>query len=719
MSLESQYATPIAQMLNVAPWQVDKTIALLDEGNTVPFIARYRKEATGTLDEEQIRSIVTELERLRKVDDRRATIIASVQEQEKLTDALHKQLQAAVTLTELDDLYQPYRPKRQTRASAARERGLQPLADLILEQALTQADFTQMAAAYLKDDVPTTDDAWAGARDIVAETVTDHPKVREYTRERALRFSRTSASRIEDADDPKGVFDNYHDFELRVDSVRPHQVLALNRGENQKVLKVAIDVAERDWRESIATFFKPDLRSPLADQLDDAIEDGVQRLLLPAIERDVRRTLTEKAEQHAIQVFADNLRALLNQPPLHDQTVLALDPGYRTGTKVAVMDPSGMLLQTGTIYPHPPQNQLDQSLKSLSALVQKYSVTLITIGNGTASRETEQMVARLIKEQANKGADLHYLMVDEAGASVYSASKIAREEFPDLDISLRSAVSIGRRIQDPLAELVKIDPKSIGVGLYQHDVAQKALSETLGTVVESVVNQVGVDANTASPALLTYVAGIGPKLAQRIVEYRNEQGPFTSRVGLKKVTGLGPKAFEQSAGFLRIREGKEPLDSSAIHPESYKVATQLLAEAGLTKKDSLDIREEKLNDLLAQHSLADLAQRLDTGEPTLADICEQLVRPGRDPRADLPPPILRNDVLSMDDLQIGMELQGTVRNVVDFGAFVDIGVKQSGLLHRSQYPRGYRPNVGDVITVEILSVEQERGRIGLGMKDVN
>ena len=447
--------------------------------------------------------------------------------------------------------------------------------------------------------------------------------------------------------------------------------------------------------------------------MEAAIQDGAQRLLLPAIERDVRRTLTEKAEVHAIQVFADNLRALLNQPPLSGHTVLALDPGYRTGCKVAVVDPLGMVLQTGTIYPHPPQNQLTEALKILTGLVKKHGATLITIGNGTASRETEQMAAQLINDMAPH-TTLHYLMVDEAGASVYSASKTAREELPGMDISLRSAVSIGRRIQDPLAELVKIDPKSIGVGLYQHDVGQKALTETLGTVVESVVNQVGVDVNTASPALLTHVAGIGPKLAQRIVQHRNEEGPYINRQALKKVSGLGPKAFEQSAGFLRIRDGKELLDSSAIHPESYKVARKLLAQASLSTDDSPVQREEKIDRLLAQQSLADLAQALDIGEPTLADICEQLVRPGRDPREALPPPILRSDVLSMDDLLVGMELQGTVRNVVDFGAFVDIGVKQSGLLHRSQYPNRGSVNVGDVITVEILSVEAERGRIGLG-----
>jgi uncharacterized protein len=616
-------------------------------------------------------------------------------------------------LTALEDLYQPYKPKRRTRAMIAREKGLQPLADQILAQLRSRDSAESLAAAFLNENVANSEEALAGARDIVAETISDHPEVRRVTREKALKFANASAGKIEDAVDEKQVYALYYDFQLRLDKLRPHQILALNRGEEQKVLRVAIDIPERDWRNAVNNVFRPHPLSPLAGQLEEAIDDAAKRLLLPAIERDVRTTLTEMAEMHAIQVFGANLRGLLTQPPLAGQTVLALDPGFRTGCKVAVVDPSGKLLDTDTIYPHPPQNQKAASLRTLKGLVEQYSVTLVTIGNGTASRETEQLVAELINSVV-KGKPLHYLMVNEAGASVYSASPLAKAELPGLDVSLRSAVSIGRRIQDPLAELVKIDPKSIGVGMYQHDVNQKALALALDGVVESVVNRVGVDLNTASPALLTYVAGIGPKLAERIVAYRNEHGAFPTRKAILKVSGLGPKAFEQAAGFLRVRGGDEPLDASAIHPESYTVAYKVLKQVKLEPTAPMQEREAKLSALQKAQPLAQLAATLGTGEPTLADIFEQLVRPGRDPREDLPAPILRNDVLSMDDLQPGMELAGTVRNVIDFGAFVDIGVKQDGLLHRSQIPRGQQLTVGEVITVEIQKVEKERGRISLG-----
>ncbi|MEM7538018.1 MAG: Tex family protein, partial [Chloroflexota bacterium] len=606
-----------------------------------------------------------------------------------------------------------YRPKRRTRASIAKEKGLQPLADLILSQDRVKGNLEAVVQQYLNEHVGDPEEAWAGARDIVAEAISDHPKVRRVTREKTLQYGKVASGKVAKADDPKGVYENYYEFEFRVDRLQPHQILALNRGEAQKVLKVNIDTQERDWRGAIENVFRPDRRSPLSEQLELATDDAAKRLLLPAIERDVRSTLTELAEDHAIRVFAANLRSLLQQPPLAGRTVLALDPGYRTGCKIAVVDPSGKVLQTGTIYPHPPQNKAKESLQILAALVKKYAVSLITIGNGTASRESEQLVARLVQADAFKGK-LHYMMVNEAGASVYSASKLARAELPDLDVSLRSAVSIARRVQDPLAELVKIDPKSIGIGLYQHDVNQKELNASLDGVVESVVNQVGVDVNTASPALLTHVAGIGPKLAERIVDYRNEHGGFTARKTLKKVSGLGPKAFEQSAGFLRIRDGDDPLDASAIHPESYTVAKKVLKLAKLKADAPLGVRETKLNTLKSQHSMQQLAQELGTGEPTLVDIFEQLLRPGRDPREDLPAPILRSDVLSMDDLMTGMQLDGTVRNVVDFGAFIDIGVKQDGLLHRSQIPFDVVLHVGDVIAVEILNVEQERGRISLG-----
>ena len=702
----------IAKELNIPERQVTATAELLDAGNTLPFVARYRKEVTGGLDEEQIRTIQSQLELLRSLDERRTAIIASIEEQGKMTPELLATLNAAETKTALEDLYQPYKPKRRTRASMARERGLQPLADQILFQVRTKLAPEEVAAEFVSAEVPTVADALAGARDIVAELISDNPEVRRITREKALEWGSVSAGKIDDAEDERGVYALYYDFDLRVNRLRPHQVLAINRGEAQKVLRVSVAVPERDWRGAIHSSFRAHSLSPFAGQMEQAIDDAAARLLLPAIERDVRRTLTEQAEMHAITVFAANLRGLLSQPPLAGHTVLALDPGFRTGCKVAVMDVTGKLLDTDTIYPYPPQKQMAASVQTLTKLIARHRVTLITIGNGTASRETEQLVADLIRQ--NQNADLHYLMVNEAGASVYSASPLARSEFPDLDVSMRSAVSIGRRIQDPLAELVKIDPKSIGVGMYQHDVNQGELAKALDGVVESVVNQVGVDVNTASPSLLTYVAGIGPKLAERIVEHRNQIGRFPSRAALKEVSGLGPKAFEQAAGFLRIRQGDEPLDASAIHPESYKVAKKLLKRAGIANSAAPTAREEPLAALRQQVPLRDLAAELDTGEPTLADIFEQLVRPGRDPRDELPAPILRSDVLSMDDLLPGLQLDGTVRNVVDFGAFVDIGVKQDGLLHRSQIPHGTVLSVGDVLTLEIMSVDKERGRISLG-----
>ena len=704
------YALKIASQLNVRPNQVAATIGLLDDGNTIPFIARYRKEVTGTLDEEQLRNISDLLEKLRVLDQRRETIITTIEAQGKLTPQLHEQIMAAETLTELEDLYQPYKPKRRTRATIAREKGLEGLAQLILEQNPTVKSLEKLAQPFLNDDVPTVEEALAGARDIVAEMVSDDADVRKVTREKALKWSEIQCGKIEKTEDPREVFKDYYAFEFNVDRIRPHQVLAINRGEAQKILRVKVPVDERDWRDAVTPVFRQNRRSLLAEQLDLAIQDGAKRLLLPAIERDVRRTLTEEAEEHAIGVFATNLRNLLKQPPLNGHVVMGIDPGYRTGCKVAVVDPTGKVLDTATIYPHAPQKRKEQALAQLTKFVESYGTTVITIGNGTASRETEQLVAELTRTMSY----CKYLIINEAGASVYSASKLARAELPDLDVSMRGAVSIARRVQDPLAELVKIDPKSIGVGMYQHDVEQKQLAKTLDGVVESVVNQVGVDLNTASPALLTYVSGIGPKLAERMVSYREENGPFLNRKALKKVSGLGPKTFQQAAGFLRIRDGDNPLDRSAIHPESYKVAKALLKRAGVTMKDNLPEQEQALNRLRKQHTLAKLAAELGTGVPTLSDIFEQLIRPGRDPREDLPAPILRSDVLTMEDLKSGMHLKGTVRNVVDFGSFVDIGVKQDGLLHRSQIPYDVVLGVGDVIDVVILKIEIERGRIGLG-----
>jgi len=717
----------IATQLHVRPEQVAATVELLDAGNTLPFIARYRKEVTGGLDEEQIRQLSALLDQLRKLDERRQTIVGSIEAQGKLTPELHQQLLAAETRTELEDLYQPYKPRRRTRATMAREKGLQGLADLILRQERTPRTLDQLAAPFINEDVPTAEDAWAGARDVVAETISDHPDVRRLTREKALHWGTLRSEKIDQAEDPRDTYQLYHDFEYRVDRLRPHQVLAINRGETENILRVHVEVPERDWRAAVGSAFRPDRRSPLAGQLALAIDDAAQRLLLPAIERDVRRTLTDQAEAHATSIFAANLRALLTRPPLAGHTVLGIDPGYRTGCKAAVVDPTGKVLDTATIYPHAPQKQWDAAMQVLAALVARHGVTLIAIGNGTASRETEQLVAELIQTQNTNHVSrfthhvsrlsLHYLIVSEAGASVYSASPLARAELPDMDVSMRGAVSIARRVLDPLAELVKVDPRSIGVGLYQHDVDQAQLAAAADGVVESVVNRVGVDVNTASPALLAHVAGIGPTLAARIVAYRDENGPFPGRAAIKDVSGIGPKTFEQAAGFLRVHGGDDPLDASAIHPESYAVAQAVLARAGLTPRTPPTEREAALAELQQAHPLDALAAELGTGPHTLADILEQLVRPGRDPRQDLPAPVLRSDVLTMDDLQVGLRLKGTVRNVVDFGAFVDIGVKHDGLLHRSKIPPGTRLKVGDVIEVEILRVEPERGRIGLGLDE--
>jgi protein Tex len=707
-----EYPQQIATQLGIHPQQAAATIELLDQGNTLPFIARYRKEATGGLDEEQIRQLAALLEKLRSLDERRQTVLRSIEEQGQLTPELHQQILEADTSTRLEDLYQPYKPKRRTRASVARQAGLAGLAELILKQVITQESLQELARPFLNEMITDTVQALAGARDIVAEAISDHPDIRQAVRQKALQWGSLHSQFIEGAPDPRQVYQLYYEFEARVDRLRPHQVLAINRGEAEKVLHVKISLPERDWSSAIYAVYRVDRRSALAGQLTEAVTDAAERLLLPAIERDVRRVLSERAEAHAISIFAENLRSLLSQPPLVGYVVLAIDPGFRTGSKVVVVDPTGKLLDTATIYPHEPQNRRAEAIKLLTNLVNRHQASLIAIGNGTASRETEGLVAELIRS----GVDVQYLIVNEAGASVYSASPLARAELPNLDVSMRGSVSIARRLQDPLAELVKIDPKSIGVGLYQHDVDQKVLANTLCGVVESVVNTVGVDLNTASPALLTYTSGIGPKLAEKIVEYRDLNGPFKSRVELRKVPGLGPKAFEQSSGFMRIRDGENPLDSSAIHPESYPVALKILEKAGLSPADPPSARKPGLDQLLARTPVESLAPELGVGLPTLLDILEQLVRPGRDPRQDLPAPILRSDILKMEDLLVGMQLKGTVRNVVDFGAFVDIGVKQDGLLHRSQVPPGMQLKVGDVLDVEVQKIEIERGRIGLSLR---
>lgn len=701
----------ISKQLNLRKSQVLATIELLDTGNTIPFIARYRKEKTESLDEEQLRQIETLSNQIRALDERRAVVLASIEEQGKMTPELAQQINAAANLTQLEDLYQPYKPKRRTRATIAREKGLQGLADLIIAQKSEKDALEKLVNPFLNEQVSTQEEALAGACDIVAETISDHPAVRQAVRQKALQWGSLYSDKIENAPDERMVYELYYEYECRIDRLRPHQVLALNRGESEKVLRLKLVMVERDWFDIIVGQFRPNARSPFAIYLDRAIRDSADRLLLPAIERDVRTHLTEEAEKHAILVFANNLRGLLSQPTLANQVVLGLDPGFRTGCKVAVVDATGKLLDTSTIYPHEPQKRWNEALATLGDLVNKHKVTLLAIGNGTASRETEQLAAQLIKTLPS----LHYIIVSEAGASVYSASPLARAEFPNLDVSLRGAVSIARRIQDPLAELVKIEPKAIGVGLYQHDVNQSKLEQALVGVVESVVNRVGVDLNTASPALLTHISGIGPKLAERIVAYREEHGVFKNRRELREVSGLGPKAFEQSAGFLRIRAGDESLDFSAIHPESYPIARKLLAQAKTSMQHSADKRKMALDLLLSSRPVEKIASDLECGLPTLKDILEQIVRPGRDPRQDMPSPILRSDVLKTEDLVEGMVLKGTVRNVVDFGAFVDIGVKHDGLLHRSQLPQGTVLQLGDIIDVEIIKIEPQRGRISLGL----
>lgn len=692
--MKRPHAEQIACAMSLQLAQVETVFALLDEGATIPFLARYRKERTGGLDEEQLREIQAAKMHWETLEARRETILGTLSEQGVLSNALRAAVLAATSLTMLEDLYLPYRPKRKTRAAKALEQGLEPLAKLICTQP-GGATPEQAAIAYLNDEVHTVSAALAGASDIVAEWSAEQAEIRQAVRDKALRFGALSVSVKKGAEDPKQTYRSYYDYRGAVARLQPHQTLAIDRGEREKVLKVALELDERDWREPLWRMYRPKAHSLWGALLAEALQDGAARLLLPGVERDVRRALTEKAQAHAIEVFAGNLRSLLLAAPLAGRVVLALDPGFRTGCKIAVVDETGKLLDTATIYPHPPQKHARESLSTLSALVKRHQVSLVAIGNGTASRESEQLVAELVEQHDG----LAYLMVSEAGASVYSASPLAKAELPGLDVTLRGAVSIARRVLDPLAELIKIDPKSVGVGLYQHDLEEKKLDRALAAVVESVVHSVGVELNTASPTLLAHVGGIGAKMSEKIVAHREKNGPFSTRTALTKVSGLGPKAFEQAAGFLRIRDGTDPLDATAIHPESYPVARQVLqlAREGV---EALDFGTVK-----AQVSCP---------EPTLRDIVEQLQKPGRDPRMELPAPVLRRDVLSFEDLYPGMILNGTVRNVVDFGAFVDLGVKQDGLLHRSRL-RGRRLCVGDVLELEVIEIDTARGRIALGL----
>ncbi|MGD9404973.1 MAG: Tex family protein, partial [Anaerolineae bacterium] len=669
----------IGRELGLARGQVASAVSLFDDGNTIPFVARYRKEATGGLDEEQLRQIEDRLGYLRRLAERKEAVLKSVEEQGKLTPELAAAIAAAETLQAVEDLYLPYKPKRRTRATIARERGLEPLADLLFDQKDARP-LDELAVAYLCDDVPDTDSALAGARDIIAERVAEDPIVRGEARRQALERAAVVCQIAGEAGevDPGGKYRLYYDATLSLQELQPHQWLAIQRGEAEGAIRVHIDLPDVDIVDIMEISFLRGPRRPIRDQVEEAIADGYKRLLAPSLERDLRAASSEAADEHAIQVFSANLRKLLLQPPLRGRVVMGIDPGYRTGCKVAVVEPTGKVLGTETIYPHAPQKRWDEAKKLLSAAIGTKGVDVIAIGNGTASRETEQLVAELISERK----DMQYAIVSEAGASVYSASELARQELPGMDVSMRGAVSIARRLQDPLAELVKIDPRSIGIGLYQHDVDQKALSEALDAVVESVVNHVGVDANTASPALLRYVSGLGRAVAANIVAHRNEHGPFARRSDLKNVKGLGPKAYQQSAGFLRVPESANPLDNTPIHPEVYPMVRRLmeLADTRLKARDMVG-RVRALQDELG---LSGLAELLEVGEPTLADILDGLARPGLDPRDELLPPILRQDVLKVEDLTVGMKMRGTVRNVVDFGAFVDIGVKQDGLVHVSK-----------------------------------
>ncbi len=708
----------VAQELDLPRGQVMAAVLLLDQANTIPFIARYRKEATGGLDEVQLRLIEARLAYLRRLEERKAAVLHSIDEQGSLTPELAAAVAAATTLQEVEDLYLPYKPRRRTRATMARDRGLEPLADLLLAQDDPRSPEI-LAADFVTEEVPTAEAALAGARDILAERLTEDAAVRREARRLAFELAVVvcQVAGEEGEVDPGGKYRLYHDVALALSSLQSHQWLAIRRGEAEGALRLRFELPDEDILDLLQVSFLRGPHEGLRSQVQAALADGYRRLLASSLERDLRSTRSEQADAHAIQVFTANLRALLIQAPLRGRVVMGIDPGYRTGCKAAVVDATGKVLGTETVYPHQPQRQWDEARRILSAAIEAAGVQVIAIGNGTASRETEQLAAALCADQRA----VQYTIVDEAGASVYSASLLAREELPSLDVAMRGAVSIARRVQDPLAELVKIDPRSIGVGLYQHDVDQKRLSEALDAVVESVVNHVGVDVNTASPALLAHVAGLGRNTAANVVAHRNENGPFRKRSELKHVRGLGPKAYEQSAGFLRVPESANPLDNTAIHPESYPVVQKLLDLAGtrLKARDML-ARVQALRDELG---LSGLAELLEVGELTLADIIDGLARPGRDPRDDLPPPLLRQDVLQMEDLQVGMRLRGTVRNVVDFGAFVDIGVKQDGLVHISKMADRYVRDpfavvsVGDVVDVTVISVDLERGRIGLSMRE--
>ena len=704
----------IANELSVKLWQVDAAIKLIDEGNTIPFIARYRKPVTGELNDEQLRTLDERLKYLRNLEEKKKTVVDSITEQGKMTDEIMSKIAMAETIVAVDDIYRPFRPKRKTRATEAKAKGLEPLADIFLKQEKNK-DPEEEAKAFVNEEkgVANVAEAIQGAKDIIAEIVSDNDEFRKAIRNTVVKHGLI----VSDTKNPeeKTPYENYYDYSEGVNKIPGHRILAINRGEKEKVLNVKIEMPEENI---IASLDKVIIKgeSQFKPLLKEAIEDGFKRLIKPAIEREIRSQLTEKAEDGAITVFGQNLKQLLMQPPIAGRNVLGWDPAFRTGCKLAVVDNTGKVLYTTVIFPTAPQNKVAESKKIVLDIIKKYNVSLISLGNGTASRESEAVIVDIIKECPTK---VEYIIVNEAGASVYSASKLATEEFPNFDVGQRSATSMARRLQDPLAELVKIEPKAIGVGQYQHDMNQKKLDEALSNIVEDCVNNVGVDLNTASAPLLEYVSGISKTIAKNIVEYREENGQFQSRKDLLSVAKLGPKAFEQCAGFMRIREGKEPLDYTSVHPESYSTAKKLLKKYGFSTKDILGGNIHLTDEI---KDVKEVAEEIGTDPITLRDMIKELEKPGRDPREEMPKPVLKSDVLDFDDLKEGMELKGTVRNVIDFGAFVDIGVHQDGLVHISEMSNKFIKHpldvvsVGDVVDVRVLSVDKERKRIQLSMK---
>lgn len=717
--MESMFAI-IAKELGVKTGQVEAAVTLLDEGNTVPFIARYRKEVTGELQDEQLRTVEERIKYLRNLETRRQEIINAITEQDKMTDELMASLMKAVKLQELEDLYLPYRPKKRTRAMIARERGLEPLADMILNDTVTSGNPLDIAREYISEDVPTPEDAIQGASDIVAEIVSDSADFRATLRKRMWKEGFIQAELVED-NEHKDQFLQYNEYAEPVRQMPSHRILAVNRGEKLGALKLALTVPDESYIQYMVRGITNNEQSIFSDVKASAVADAYKRLMFPALERDIRNELTESADEQAIKVFGVNLKNLLLQPPLAGHVIMGLDPGYRTGCKMAIIDAQGNVLDYGAYYLTNSEKLKQEAQKKLAEKIRKFNVTLLSIGNGTASYETEQFASKMIEEEK---LDCHYIITNEAGASVYSASKLAIDELPDLDVTIRGAVSIARRVQDPLAESVKIDPKSIGVGQYQHDVNQKQLTHTLDQVVESVVNHVGVELNTASPAILQHIAGISGTVAKNIVAFRQENGGFTSRKQLLKVPRLGPAAFTQCAGFLRLNGAKNSLDNTSVHPESYELAERIIGELGFTLKDLQD--KSQLEALQVKLPLVDvdkMAHKLDAGIPTVRDIIAALAKPGRDPREDLPAPLTRKHVVSLEDIKVGTVVKGTVHNVVDFGAFIDFGLKTNGLLHRSelctakQHPSDVLA-VGDIIEAEIISVDVKRNRIGLSVKSL-